>query len=254
MPSAQGRSIVGLVPMDATARIQPMTTILVVDDEADILDLAELYLKNEGFQVVRAASGPAALERVAATSPHLVILDVMLPGMDGWEVCRRIRAASEVPVLFLTARGDPVDRVVGLELGADDYIVKPFHGRELVARVKAVLRRSARRVDDALDTALTLGDVTIDPARRSVEVAGEEVTLRAREFDLLLYLMRNHGLVLTRDQLIESVWGYDFLGDSRTVDVHVAHVRSNLTASQHVAIDTVWGVGYKLVARNAPDG
>ncbi len=231
-----------------------MTTILVVDDEGDIIDLAEMYLRSEGFSVARAANGIEALERVADTGPSLVLLDIMLPGLDGWEVCRRIRATSDVPVLFLTARGDPVDRVVGLELGADDYIVKPFHGRELVARVKAVLRRTAPRADDAPDKALTLGDITIDPARRTVLVAGADVTLRAREFDLLLYLMRNHGLVLTRDQLIESVWGYDFLGDSRTVDVHIAHVRAHLSGSQRVAIETVWGVGYKLVAREGGDG
>jgi DNA-binding response OmpR family regulator len=223
-----------------------MSKILVVDDESDIVDLAELYLKSDGFEVTRAKSGSEALESLAAGAPDLVLLDIMLPGMDGWEVCRRIRAASEVPVVFLTARGDPVDRVVGLELGADDYVVKPFHGRELVARVRAVLRRTGGRPNDG--SIHMLGDVSIDAARRTLVVAGQEIALRAREFDLLLYMIRNHGLVLTRDQLIESVWGYDFLGDSRTVDVHVAHVRNHLVGSQRVAIETVWGVGYKLVA------
>jgi DNA-binding response OmpR family regulator len=223
-----------------------MSKVLVVDDELDIVDLAELYLKSDGFEVMRAQDGPAALESLALAAPDLVLLDIMLPGMDGWEVCRRIRATSDVPVVFLTARGDPVDRVVGLELGADDYVVKPFHGRELVARVKAVLRRSGARPNDG--STYTLGDVVIDAARRTLSVAGQVVGLRAREFDLLLYMMRNHGLVLTRDQLIESVWGYDFLGDSRTVDVHVAHVRNHLSGSQRIAIETVWGVGYKLVA------
>jgi DNA-binding response OmpR family regulator len=224
-----------------------MSKILVVDDETDIIDLAELYLKSDGFDVVRATNGPEALAKVASDAPDLVILDIMLPGMDGWEVCRRIRATSQLPVLFLTARGDPVDRVVGLELGADDYVIKPFHGRELVARVKAVLRRTgAARTPETADTALTLGDVVVDPARHTVTVAGDEVTMRAREFDLLLHLMRNHGLVLTRDQLLDSVWGYDFLGDSRTVDVHIAHVRSHIEGSRQVAIETVWGVGYKL--------
>lgn len=223
-----------------------MSKILVVDDELDIVDLAELYLRSDGFEVMRAQDGPQALESLALAVPDLVLLDIMLPGMDGWEVCRRIRATSDVPVVFLTARGDPVDRVVGLELGADDYVVKPFHGRELVARVKAVLRRSGARMNDG--STYVLGDVVIDAARRTLSVAGQVVAMRAREFDLLLYMMRNHGLVLTRDQLIESVWGYDFLGDSRTVDVHVAHVRNHLSGSQRIAIETVWGVGYKLVA------
>jgi len=217
----------------------------VVDDEPDIVDLAAMYLTADGFEVLRAGTGPEALERAVADRPDLVVLDIMLPGLDGWEVCRRLRATSDVPVIFLTARGDPVDRVVGLELGADDYVVKPFHGRELVARVKTVLRRTGNSAP-ASEAPLSLGDVTIDPARRTVVVAHDEVTMRAREFDLLEHLARHRGLVLTRDQLIESVWGYDFLGDSRTVDVHVAHVRSHLKPSQQVAIETVWGVGYKL--------
>jgi DNA-binding response OmpR family regulator len=222
-----------------------MPKILVVDDAPDIVDLAEMYLKADGFDVVRAGTGPAALERVAAERPDLVVLDIMLPGMDGWEVCRQLRAVSDIPVIFLTARGDPVDRVVGLELGADDYVVKPFHGRELVARVKSVLRRSGAGAS-VPEAPITLADVTIDSARRIVTVADTPANMRAREFDLLAYLARNRGLVLTRDQLIESVWGFDFLGDSRTVDVHVAHVRSHLKPSQHVAVETVWGVGYKL--------
>jgi two-component system, OmpR family, alkaline phosphatase synthesis response regulator PhoP len=222
-----------------------MPKVLVVDDEPDIVDLAEMYLRADGFDVIRAGTGPAALERVAGERPDLVVLDIMLPGMDGWEVCRQLRATSDIPVIFLTARGDPVDRVVGLELGADDYVVQPFHGRELVARVKTVLRRASAGAPVA-EAPVTLGDVTVDPARRTVTVDGAPVSMRAREFDLLAYLARNRSLVLTRDQLIESVWGYDFLGDSRTVDVHVAHVRAHLRASQRVAIETVWGVGYKL--------
>jgi DNA-binding response OmpR family regulator len=230
-----------------------MPTILVVDDEPSIVELATLYLQSDGFQVLAAGSGPEALATARATSPDLIILDIMLPGLDGWEVCRRLRSQSQVPIIMLTARGDPVDRVVGLELGADDYVVKPFHGRELVARVRAVLRRATG--DPAApappDSALTLGDVAVDPARRTVRVGGTAVPMRAREFDLLLYLARNEGLVLTRDQLLDNVWGYDFLGDSRTVDVHIAHVRRHLRASRRVSIETVWGVGYKLVAADA---
>ncbi len=231
-----------------------MTTILVVDDDADIVDLAAMYLESEGFAVERAGDGSSALAKVAAEPPDLVLLDIMLPEMDGWEVCRRIRAEGQLPVIMLTARGDPVDRVVGLELGADDYIVKPFHGRELVARVKAVLRRARsggpapEAGGDVRQRAVQVGDVVIDPARREVRVAGDKVELRAREFELLLHMARNEGIVQSRDQLLDRVWGYDFLGDSRTVDVHVAHVRRYLAGSQQVRIDTVWGVGYKLVA------
>lgn len=227
-----------------------MARILVVDDDVDIVDLAELYLRGEGFDVVRAATGPEALARAASDRPDLVILDLMLPGLDGWEVCRRLRAESRVPIIIVTARGDPVDRVVGLELGADDYMVKPFFGRELVARVKAVLRRSD--VAPIGDGTVRVGKVVIDPARRTVMVEDEPVTLRAREFDLLHYLARNEGLVLSRDQLLDNVWGFDFLGDSRTVDVHIAHLRSRIDGTRSVAIETVWGVGYKLVVKGDP--
>jgi len=228
-----------------------MPTILVVDDEPDIIDLAEMYLQREGFEVIRAGDGLEALALAASARPDLIVLDIMLPRLDGWEVCRRLRAQSEVPIIMLTARGDPIDRVVGLELGADDYIVKPFYGRELVARIKAVLRRAdpPGAGPEAEDGGLRLGDLRIDPARRSVTVSGQAIVLRAREFDLLAYLARNEGLVLTRDQILDKVWGYDFLGDSRTVDVHIAHLRSRLQASRDVAIETVWGVGYKLAAR-----
>lgn len=224
-------------------------TVLVVDDEAAILDLAEMYLQSDGFRVRRASSGAAALASVAEEVPDLMILDIMLPGIDGWEVCRRVRAERDLPIIMLTARGDPIDRVVGLELGADDYVVKPFHGRELVARVRAVLRRARGATERAEDpsAAVSAGDVVVDPARRVVTVAGREVDMRGREFDLLRHLALHEGLVRSRDQLLESVWGYDFYGDSRTVDVHVAHVRAHLRGSATTRIETVWGIGYKLV-------
>ena len=229
-----------------------MPTILVVDDEPAIVDLAAMYLETEGFKVERAEDGAAALSRITVAPPDLVLLDIMLPEMDGWEVCRRLRAEGDLPVIMLTARGDPVDRVVGLELGADDYIVKPFHGRELVARVKAVLRRSGRYAGGTAETAASVGpvevgDLLVDPARRLVLIDGGTVDMRAREFDLLLHMARHEGIVQSRDNLLDKVWGYDFLGDSRTVDVHVAHVRRYLEASQRVKIETVWGVGYKLM-------
>jgi len=223
----------------------PGEMILVVDDEANILELARLYLEREGFRVETARDGKEALDRIARLRPALVVLDIMLPEVDGFEVCRRVRQESDVPILMLTARDEDVDRIVGLELGADDYLTKPFNPRELVARVKAILRRSEKsaRADERV---LHLNDVVIDPARREVTVAGQPVRLRAKEFDLLLTLADHKGIVLTRDQLLSLVWGYDFYGQTRTVDVHIAHLRKHLAASG-VRIETVTGVGYKLV-------
>jgi two-component system alkaline phosphatase synthesis response regulator PhoP/two-component system response regulator ResD len=221
-----------------------MTRILVVDDEKNIVELAKLYLRQEGYDVITAADGAAALEQCRAERPDLVVLDIMLPQIDGWEVCRRLRQAGRIPIIMLTARSDDVDKIVGLELGADDYMVKPFNPRELVARVKAVLRRSEGTLGQP--AALNLGNLRIDTARREVWVADQSVSLRAKEFDLLAYLARHRGLVLSRDQLLNAVWGYDFYGDTRTVDVHVAHLRDKLSGSD-VTIETVWGIGYKLV-------
>lgn len=220
--------------------------ILVVDDEANIIDLARLYLEREGYRVEEAMEGQQALQKIDSLGPALVILDIMLPEVDGFEVCRRVRAESDVPIIMLTARDDDVDKIVGLELGADDYVTKPFNPRELVARVKAILRRaeSAPRRDDS---PLHIGDLTIDPARREVSVAGQVVETRAKEFDLLLTLVEHKGIVLSREQLLNLVWGYDFYGQTRTVDVHVAHLRKRIAASDQVRIDTVTGVGYKLV-------
>jgi two-component system alkaline phosphatase synthesis response regulator PhoP/two-component system response regulator ResD len=221
-------------------------TILVVDDEQNIIDLARLYLEQDGFRVVAAMDGEAALARIAEEGPDLVVLDLMLPKVDGWEVCRRVRAESDLPIIMLTARDDDVDKIVGLELGADDYLTKPFNPRELVARVKAILRRAAPKARDG-EEPVRVGDVTIDPARREVSVDGRAVDLRAKEFDLLLALAEHEGIVLSREKLLDLVWGFDFYGQTRTVDVHVAHVRHKLEGSR-VNIETVWGVGYKLVA------
>jgi len=220
--------------------------ILVVDDEAHIVDLTRLYLERDGFAVESASDGEAALARLGQGEPALIILDLMLPKIDGWEVCRRVRAGSDVPILMLTARDEDVDKIVGLELGADDYMTKPFNPRELVARVRAILRRTDR-APQAGQTPIHIGDVVVDPGRREVHVAGWPVRLRAKEFDLLRTLAEHRGLVLTRDQLLNLVWGYDFYGQTRTVDVHVAHVRKRLESSQAVRIETVTGVGYKLV-------
>lgn len=221
--------------------------ILVVDDETNIIDLTRLYLEREGFQVEAATDGAQALEKIRKLEPALVILDIMLPEVDGFEVCRQTRAESDVPIIMLTARDDDIDKIVGLELGADDYLTKPFNPRELVARVKAILRR-LERTTQVTDRPLHVGDVTIDPSRREVIVAGEPVSLRAKEFDLLLTFAEHKGIVLKREQLLDLVWGYDFYGQTRTVDVHVAQVRKRLSGSSIVRIETVTGVGYKLMA------
>ena len=219
--------------------------ILVVDDEPHIVELARMYLEKEGYRVDSASDGAQALEQIQSQEPALVVLDLMLPEVDGFEVCRRTRASSDVPIIMLTARDEDIDKIVGLELGADDYLTKPFNPRELVARVKAILRRADRspRPDDK---PIHLADLTIDPARREVTVAGQPVELRTKEFDLLQAFAENKGIVLTREKLLNKVWGYDFYGESRTVDVHVAHLRKRLKGSQ-VSIETVTGVGYKLV-------
>lgn len=219
-------------------------TILVVDDEKNIVQLARLYLGNEGFRVEEAHDGKQALDKARALNPDLVILDIMMPGMDGLTVCKELRKTSSVPVIILTARDDDVDKIVGLEIGADDYMTKPFNPRELVARVKAVLRRSQGSI--SLEAVLEVGDIRLDPLRREVTIAKKPVTLRAKEFDLLTAFMRYQGLVLDRERLLSLVWGQDFYGDTRTIDVHVAWLREKL-AGARARVQTVWGVGYKLV-------
>ncbi|KAA0240374.1 MAG: response regulator transcription factor [Dehalococcoidia bacterium] len=218
--------------------------ILIVDDEENIRDLAALYLEKEGFSVESAGNGKDALARFAHTPSALVILDVMMPGMDGFEVCRELRRQHDVPILMLTARNEDIDKIVGLEIGADDYMTKPFNPRELVARVKAILRRSesGRRTQNTLAVA----NLAVDKARREAHIDGRMLSLRTKEFDLLVAFVENPGIALTRDQLLESVWGYDYAGETRTVDVHVQHLRSKLTGAK-VQIDTLRGVGYKLI-------
>jgi DNA-binding response OmpR family regulator len=219
--------------------------VLVVDDEPNIVELARMYLEKEGYRVESASDGATALEQIQTHEPALIVLDLMLPELDGFEVCRRTRAKSDVPIIMLTARDEDVDKIVGLELGADDYLTKPFNPRELVARVKAILRRSEGS-SRPNEKPLHVADLTIDPARREVSVAGEPIALRAKEFDLLRAFAENKGIVLTREQLLNKVWGYDFYGETRTVDVHVAHLRKRLKGSR-VSIETLTGVGYKLV-------
>jgi DNA-binding response OmpR family regulator len=219
-------------------------TILVVDDERHIVELAQMYLEQSGFSVESANDGQGALTRARHLRPALVVLDLMLPGLDGWEVCRLLRAESDVPIIMLTARTDDVDRIVGLELGADDYVTKPFNPRELVARVRAVLRRYQKSVRP--DLTVTVGKLTIDPTSREAHLGDQVLSLRPKEFDLLLAMAEHRGLVMSREQLLDLVWGYDFPGGTRTVDAHVSHLRSRLDGSD-VAIETLRGIGYKLV-------
>jgi two-component system alkaline phosphatase synthesis response regulator PhoP len=223
----------------------PGELILLVDDEPHIVELAKLYLEREGFRVISVGDGRSALDRAAKDQPAVMVLDLMLPELDGYEVCRRVRAKSDLPIIIVTARDDDIDKIVGLELGADDYLTKPFNPRELVARVKAILRRSERTTKPEAHP-VHLGDVTIDPARHEVTIAGRAVNLRTKEFDLLLTLAEHRGLVLTREQLLNLVWGYDYLGQTRTIDVHIAHLRKILAGS-HVSIETITGLGYKLI-------
>jgi DNA-binding response OmpR family regulator len=223
-------------------------TILLVDDEQHIIELAQMYLEKEGYAVASAGDGERALELIADIKPDLVVLDLMLPKVDGWDICRRVRAESDLPIVMLTARDEAIDKIVGLELGADAYLTKPFNPRELVAWVKAVLRRSTAqgRAGAPERESVSLGQIKVDVASREVVVAGEPVALRAKEFDLLWALLNHKGIVLSREQLLDLVWGFDFYGQTRTVDVHVAHLRDKLEGSG-VEIETVWGVGYKLV-------
>jgi len=220
--------------------------ILVADDERKIRDLVRMYLKAEGFLVTEAGDGQQVLEQLNKSSFDLVILDVMMPGADGWTVCRQIRKDSNLPVIMLTARGEEIDRVLGLELGADDYVVKPFSPRELVARVKAVLRRT--RQQQETEDVLEFDGLVIKPASREVYLLGQSLTLTPKEYDLLYFLARSAGRVFTREQILEQVWGYEFFGEARTVDTHVTRLREKMSkipgATQYVT--TVWGVGYKF--------
>ncbi len=217
-------------------------TVLVVDDEPNIAELVELYLARDGFRVVKADAGLSALEAVAEHRPRLVVLDVGLPDIDGLEVCRRLRQSSQIPVIFLTARDSEIDRVLGLELGADDYVTKPFSPPEVVARVKAVLRRSESNT--ATSELIQIGAVTIDLGRYEVRVDAAPITFTTKEFELLRFLAERPGLALSRQQILDGVWGYDWFGDARTVDVHIAQVRKKI--GDAAIISTVRGVGYRL--------
>jgi DNA-binding response OmpR family regulator len=218
-------------------------TVVVIEDDPHIADLVDLYLRRDGFRVLLAREGRHGLELIEREDPWIAILDVGLPGeLDGFAVCREIRAKGNLPVLFLTARDDEMDRILGLELGADDYLVKPFSPRELVARVRAILRRT--RDITVPQEIVSVGELEVDLRRREARLAGQTISLTTREFDLLAFLSANVGLALSRQQLLDGVWGADWYGDERTVDVHVAQLRKKL--GEGLPLDTVWGVGYRF--------
>ncbi len=226
--------------------------ILVVDDEPNIREVVGLYLRRDGHAIVSASDGEEALEMYRRTSPDLVVLDLMLPGLGGIEVCRRIQAERRVPLIMLTARGEEEDRIVGLGVGADDYVVKPFSPRELAARVAAVLRRVEEGSSDAQrGKTLDFGEMRIDPNTREVEIGDENISLTAREFDLLHHMASSPGRVFTRDQLMEAVWGYAFYAETSTVTVHMRRLREKIERdpAQPLYLQTVWGVGYRFQGR-----
>ncbi len=220
--------------------------VLVVDDEDHIVELARIYLSREGYQVESVSDGAVALNKFAQVKPDLVVLDIMLPGVDGLTICREIRKQSQVPIIMLTARDEVTDKVVGLELGADDYLTKPFHPQELVARAKALVRRA--RLEPDQPKLIRAGKLEVDLERHEIRYGEARVQLRPKEFDLLALLARHPGRVFQRSELLDLVWGYDFPGYTRTVDVHVQQVREKLAAGgvADPTIATVWGVGYKL--------
>ena len=219
--------------------------ILVVDDDANICELLRLYLTKEGYQVTTANDGEEGLEKFNQLKPDMVLLDVMMPRMDGLEVCRRIRKLGNTPVMMLTAKGSEYDKVVGLDMGADDYMTKPFGMMELIARVKALLRRTKESGKNDNVNTLNIGCLSVIPSKYSVKVSGEKVVLTLKEFDLLCLLLQNKGTVFTRDKLLNKIWGYDFDGESRTVDVHVRTLRQKLGEAGKY-IETVRGIGYKI--------
>jgi DNA-binding response OmpR family regulator len=232
-------------------RTMEQTRILIVDDEPIVAEVLEKYLRREGFEVAIARDGEAAVAAALADKPDLVLLDLMLPRLDGLEVFRRIRAQQPVPVIMLTAKGEETDRVVGLEMGADDYVAKPFSPREIVARARAVLRRTGRADANGRGAGtLTIGDVAINPHTRRVEIGGRSVDLTPKEFDLLWFLANHQGQVFTRSQLLDQVWDYQYFGDASTVTVHIRRLRSKIEtdAVRPRYLKTVWGVGYKLEA------
>lgn len=226
------------------------TKVLVADDDTNVLEIIRLYFSQQQIDLIEAHDGSEAVALAEREKPDAIILDVMMPKMDGYQACRKIRKTMDTPIIMLSAKGEEFDRVLGLELGADDYVTKPFSPRELVARIKAIFRRMQPRTNEEKEAesanVLQFQDLHIDLQGRQVTVSGEKVAFRPKEFDLLVFLARSPGSVFTREQLLERIWGYDFFGDIRTVDVHVKKIRQHLAKLPYECIHTVWGVGYKF--------
>lgn len=222
--------------------------ILIVDDEENICELVRLYIEKDGFRAVIAGNGNEALAKFESEKPDLILLDIMLPGKDGWQVCREIRAQSNVPIIMLTAKGETFDKVLGLELGADDYVVKPFEPKELIARIRAVLRRSTAAADEPeAEDEILFDGLRINQSTYEVYIDDKKIEMPPKEFELLYFLAKNTNKVFTRDQLLDEIWGYEFFGDSRTVDVHIKRIREKIEGENRTwALKTVWGVGYKF--------
>ncbi len=229
--------------------------ILIVDDDEDIAELISLYLTKECFETMMVNDGESALQAFAAFKPHLILLDLMLPGIDGYEVCREIRKTSQVPIIMLSAKGEVFDKVLGLELGADDYIIKPFDSKELVARVKAVLRRVVPATEAAPAVPakapqqgqfVEYPDLIVNLTNYSVTYQGHNIDMPPKELELLYFLASSPNQVFTREQLLDHIWGYEYIGDTRTVDVHIKRLREKIKDNEHWAISTVWGIGYKF--------
>lgn len=224
-----------------------MGKVLVADDDKNICELLRLYLVKEGFQVVLAGDGEEALARFSAENPDIILLDVMMPRLDGWQVCREIRKKSECPIIMITAKGETFDKVLGLELGADDYVVKPFETKEIVARIKAVLRRMGKSAAENDIKEVSYDKLVVNMTKYELKVDGKVVDTPPKELELLYHLASNPNRVYTRDQLLDEVWGFEYYGDSRTVDVHVKRLREKLEGvSDKWTLKTVWGVGYKF--------
>jgi len=224
--------------------------ILVVDDDQNICELLRLYIEKEGYEVVIANDGHKALEIFDTENPDLILLDIMLPELDGWQVCREIRKKSQCPIIMLTAKGEVFDKVLGLELGADDYVVKPFEAKEVMARIKAVLRRFCKNEDETVKE-VKYDKLSINLTNYELRVNGQQIDTPPKEMELIYHLASNPNRVFTRDQLLDEVWGFDYYGDSRTVDVHVKRLREKLEGvSDQWALKTVWGVGYKFEVKN----
>lgn len=228
--------------------------ILVADDDNNICELLRLYLEKEGYEAVMAENGAKALEQFDAQQPDLVLLDVMMPELDGWQVCRELRKKSQVPIIMITAKGEVFDKVLGLELGADDYVVKPFETKEVIARIKAVLRRSGNAADKKFKE-IRYENLTINMEKFEMRVNGLAVDTPPKEMELIYHLASNPNKVYTRDQLLDEVWGFEYYGDSRTVDVHVKRLREKLDGvSEQWSLKTVWGVGYKFEVKEDAEG